>query len=320
MRALVLAAVLAVATPAIAETIVLKPATVTDWKAVYGRIEARDLVPARARIGGIVTALAVSEGDLVEAGQAIATVQDDKIAFQIEALDAELRALRAQLDKANAELERGKALVARGVVTAQRLEQLQTDVDVTTNKIAASGAQRSLIEQQRSEGAVLAPAAGRILAVPVTKGAVIMPGETVATLGGGGFYLRLAIPERHAAALSAGDALEITMNGTEASGTLVKIYPQIKNGRVIADVEVDNLSSAFVDARVLVKVPVAKRQALAVPAAAVTTRAGLDFVEINTEGGTTERTVITGEAMTINGKAMVEVLSGLRPGDTVVVP
>src|SRR5690606_16108534 len=86
MRIAVLAAALAAAAPApAAETLVLAPGTVPEWKAVYGRVEARDLVPARARIGGTVVELLVSEGDTVEAGQRIAVVRDDKIAFQIAA-------------------------------------------------------------------------------------------------------------------------------------------------------------------------------------------------------------------------------------------
>jgi hypothetical protein len=52
-----------------------------EWKAVYGRIEARDTVPARARIGGLLEELLVAEGDAVTAGQRIAVVRDDKIGF-----------------------------------------------------------------------------------------------------------------------------------------------------------------------------------------------------------------------------------------------
>ena len=56
-----------------------------------------------------------------------------------------------------------------------------------------------------------------------------------------------------------------------------KIYPLIENGRVVADVEVAGLSSRFVDARVLVRLPVGQRQALLVPEALVHTAHGLDF-------------------------------------------
>lgn len=319
MRSLLLAAALAAATPAFAETIALEAQPLTEWKAVYGRVEARDLVPARARIGGTVVELLVSEGDEVAAGQRIATVRDDKIAFQIEAFDAQLRALEAQLARAQAELERGRSLVERGVVTAQRLEQLSTDVDVTRNQIAAAEAQRAVVIQQGEEGEVLAPAAGRVLAVPVTRGAVIMAGEPVATVGGGGFFLRLAIPERHSGDLAPGAEIRIAAQGAETTGRLAKVYPRIENGRVVADVEVDGIDDAFVDARVLVEVPVGTRPALIVPQEALVTRSGLDFVRVVTAAGEVERAVVPGERFVRDGRTQIEILTGLAPGETVAV-
>lgn len=308
------------ANPASAETLTLSPTTIPEWKPVYGRVETRDTVPARARIGGVVVDLSVSEGDEVSTGQKIGEVRDDKLAFQVAALDAQLRALQSQLQTAETELERGQTLVQRGVITTQRLDQLRTDVDVVRNQIAATEAQRSVIEQQAAEGAVLAPVGGRVLTVPVTRGAVIMAGESVATIGGGGFFLRLAIPERHALSLEEGADIRITAAGKEMPGRLAKIYPQIENGRVIADVEVDGLDTAFVDARVLVEVPVGERQALLVPAAAVATRSGIDFVTVSSAGDTLERAVVSGETIHRDAGEFIEILSGLAAGDTVIVP
>lgn len=321
MRIVILVAALAATAPSLAaEPFVLAPQDVPEWKAVYGRVEARDLVPARARIGGTVVELLVSEGDEVEAGARIAIVRDDKIDFQIAAIDAQLRALEAQLGRAQSELERGRSLVERGVITAQRLEQLSTDVDVTQNQIAATQAQRSVIVQQGEEGDVLAPASGRVLSVPLTKGAVIMPGEPVATIGGGGFFLRLAIPERHSAELEEGAPIRIVTAGEARQGRLAKIYPRIENGRVIADVEVEGLDDAFVDARVLVEVPVGMRSALLVPQAALATRAGLDFVRVMAGATEVERVVVPGETIMQDGKTHVEILTGLEAGDSVIVP
>lgn len=321
MRIAVLAAALAAATPSFAaETVLLSRQAVPEWKAVYGRVEARNLVPARARIGGTIVELLVSEGDEVAAGARIAVVRDDKIDFQIAAIDAQLRALGAQSVRAQAELRRGRSLVERGVVTAQRLEQLETDVDVTRNQIAATQAQRSVIVQQGEEGEVLAPASGRILTVPVMKDAVIMPGETVATIGGGGFFLRLAIPERHSSALKEGAHIRITADGAEEEGRLAKIYPRIENGRVIADVDIERLDDAFVDARMLVEVPVGARDALLVPQAALINRSGLDFVRVLTDGVEVERAVVPGETVMRDGEAFVEILTGLAAGETIVVP
>lgn len=313
--------VLVAALPVSAErAIELVPRTLLEWKPVYGRVEARNTVPARARIGGTIVELGVTEGDRVHTGDRIALVRDDKIAFQISAMDAQLRALEAELIRARAELERGRSLVERGVSTAQRLEQLETDVEVTANRIASVQAERSVLVQQAEEGAVLAPADGRVLAVPVTSEAVIMAGEPVATIAGGGVFLRLAIPERHAADLREGAELQITSNGAVTPGRLVRLYPQIENGRVIADVEAEGMNSDFIDARVLVRVPVGTREGLVVPQAAVQNRAGLDFVRIRDGGREVDRAVIPGESMTLDGAEMVEILTGLHAGDMVLVP
>lgn len=320
MRASLLLTCLLAAAPAGAETLALSATTVTEWKSVYGTVEARETVPARARIGGIVQSLSVTEGDTVTAGQEIAVVHDDKIAFQIAAYDAQIEALQAQLSTAQTDLERGQALVERGVITAQRLDQLRTSVDVLSGQITTIKAQRSIAEQQGAEGRVLAPGDGLVLTVPVTPGAVVMPGEPVATIGGGGVFLRLAVPERHAFALKEGAEIRITAQGTAAAGRIAKLYPQIANGRVVADVEVEGLETAFVNARVLVSLPVGERTALLVPRAAVTTRAGLDFVRVAEAGGEVERAVVLGEPVMQDGTDFVEVLSGLAAGDEVVLP
>ena len=319
MRALLLTCLLA-ATPALSETVLLAPARVTEWKSVYGTVEARETVPARARIGGIVQSLSVTEGDMVTAGQEIAIIHDDKIAFQIAALDAQIEALKAQLSTAQADLERGQALVGRGVITAQRLDQLRTSVDVLSGQITTIEAQRSIAEQQGAEGRVLAPGDGLVLTVPVTLGAVIMPGEPVATIGGGGVFLRLSVPERHALALKEGAEIRITAQGSASVGRIAKLYPQISNGRVVADVEVEGLETEFVNARVLVSLPVGEREALLIPRSAVATRSGLDFVRVTEAGAEVERAVVIGEEVPPDDRDMVEVLSGLGAGDAVVLP
>jgi RND family efflux transporter MFP subunit len=314
-----IALAIVVAGPALAGSVTLQPIAVPEWKAVYGRVEARDTVPARARIGGTVVALEVAEGDTVEEGQRIATVRDDKIDLQVTALDARLRGLQSQFENAEAELTRGQALVDRGVTTTQRLDQLRTQVEVLRNQISAAEAERQVVVQQGSEGEVLAPAAGRILTVPVTRGAVVMPGEAVATVGSGGFFLRLAIPERHASMLRQGDALQIETGAGPIKGLLAKVYPQIDSGRVTADVEVDGIDTTFVNARLLVRVPIGERQALLVPSDAVSTRSGLDFVRV-ARGDVVVDRVVVGRAVSHRGYPEFEVLTGLAAGDEVILP
>ena len=310
--------VLALTGAATAETITLSPVEVTEWKAVYGRVEAKDRLPARARIGGTLTELLVTEGDVVAMGQPLARVVDEKLGFQLSALRAQRDSAAAQLANAQAELRRGEELLKQGVTTAQRLDALRTQVDVLAGQITALEAQAEVIAQSQTEGQVLAPAAGRVLTVPVAAGAVIMPGETVATVSGGGIFLRLALPERHAAQLSEGDPIRIEGTDGPAEGKLVRLYPLIENGRVIADVEVPGLSDRFEDARILVRLPVAERQALMVPASAIVTRGGLDFVAVQGDRGAVLRVIVPGLRETEAEGGRIEVLSGLKAGDAIL--
>ncbi|KPN63599.1 RND family efflux transporter, MFP subunit [Aliiroseovarius crassostreae] len=296
------------------------PVSVPDWKAVFGKVEPRDNVPARSRLGGTVVDLRITEGERVAEGQVLATIWDEKLDLRLRAVDAALTSLNAQLENAESELKRAENLVERGVVTTQRLDALRTQVDVVKGRIAATQAERQVIEQQAAEGAVMAPIAGRVLQVPVTRGAVVMPGEVVAQIGGGGVYLRLAIPERHTAFLTEGAEIQIGTDGTDRTGRLVKIYPQIENGRVIADVEVAELDARFVDARVLVRLPVGQSEKLLVPVEAAVTRMGLDFVTIRRGDVAVERAVVLGDPFILEGQQMVEVLTGLNAGDVVIDP
>lgn len=295
-------------------------ATITEWKAVFGKIEARNNVPARSRIGGVLTEITVTEGTDVEQGQQIGMIYDAKLSLQLESVAADIAAIKSQLQNAQTELTRGEDLLKRGVTTVQRLDALRTQVDVLKAQILAAEAQKRVVEQQAAEGAVLAPIGGRVLKVPVTQGSVLLPGEPVAIIGGGGFFLRLAVPERHAAFLHEGAGILLGEEHLTQEGRLAKVYPQIENGRVIADVELDKLGSDFVGARVLVRLPVGKTRALVVPADLLATRMGLDFVTIEEDGHPALRTVVPGEHHLIDGRDMVEVLSGVAEGEVLLPP
>ncbi len=306
--------------PASAGTFEVAPAAITEWKPVFGQVEARNTVPARARIGGTVVSLVVTEGDRVEAGQELAMIEDPKFGFQIDAIDARLTALRSQLETARADLVRGEQLLERGVIASQRVDQLQTQVTILEGQISSLEAERLVVGRQIEEGAVLAPEGGIVLSVPVSRGSVVTPGEALAVVGGGGVFLRLSVPERHAADLAEGDLIEIGSDDTELTGRLAKLYPQIEGGRVQADVEVDGLDQSFVGRRVPVRLPVGERQAILVPSSALIRSGGLDFVTVETAAGPVARAVVPGATVDRDGAAWREILTGLSAGDVVVTP
>lgn len=332
-KALVSTAFLAVAAfgldPASAAEFVVKPMTITEMKAVFGQVESRTVVPARTRIGGTIRKIRVSEGSEVKEGDLVAVVIDDKIALELQAADAQIRALASQLENARTSLARAERLVAQGVATQSGLDAARMLLNVVTNQVAAAEANKAVIEQRAREGDTLAPASGRVLTVPVTPGSVILQGEEIARIATGPYYLRLSLPERHAAEIVEGDTVLVGERGVTAgggapaparSGKVAKVYPEIADGRVIADVEIADVGSYFVNERTLVSIPVGKRSVIAVPRQAVRTLHGIDYVRIAGDGGDMEVAVILGEMFAAADGTMVEILSGLRDGDRIVLP
>ena len=189
--------------------------------------------------------------------------------------------------------------------------------------------QRAVVAQQMAEGSVLAPKDGRVLTMSAIPGAVVMPGEPIARIAAGALFLRLSLPERHAALLQLGAPVLLTPRGQDAGseaaagigamrkGRIVKIYPEIDNGRVIADAEVENLGDHFIGERVQIYAPVGERDVMLIPRAAVTTRSGVDYVRVQRAEGPLDVAIVYADSAE---PGMIEVLTGLAPGDKVLVP
>lgn len=308
-----------------AETFTVAPSKVADEKAVFATVESANIVPARARIGGTVAELGVKEGDEVKQGQVVATVGDEKLALQMRSLDAQISGLEAQLTQAQTDLARAEDLFAKGTVPRTRLDEARTAFNVATNAHRARIAERSVIEQQLSEGRVLAPTAGRVLKVSVTAGTVIMPGEPVASIAERNFVLRLRVPERHARFLKAGDPVRVDGEELGASkatfGTIKLVYPQIEDGRVIADAQVAGLGDYFVGERIPVWVSAGARDSVTVPSSFIITRFGIDYARLRKDSETIDVPVQRGRDLPRPDMPdALEILSGLNSGDVLVKP
>ncbi len=308
-----------------ADTFTVAPKPIADEKAVFATVESANVIPARARIGGTVAELGVKEGDEVTQGQLLATVGDEKLVLQMKSLDAQIAGLDATLKQAQTDLTRAEDLFAKGTIPRTRLDEARTAYNVANNNHRARIAERSVVEQQLAEGKVLAPTAGRVLKVPVTAGTVILPGETVARIAEKHFVLRLRVPERHALYMKAGDPVrvdghELGANGAKF-GTIKLVYPQIEDGRVVADANVPGLGDYFVGERILVWVSAGKRESITVPASYIITRFGVDYARVRQGSAVIDVPVQRGRSMpTPDMPDALEILSGLKAGDILVHP
>lgn len=319
IHGLVFAAALGLCGAAAAQEHSVARQTLPDLKAVFATVESVRTTPARTRIGGTIGELTIREGDRVEVDQRLALVSDPKLPLQIAALDSRIESLRAQQQFAEIDLARVQKLKPTGAVPQSRVDEAQTNLDVVKANIAALTAERAVTAEQQAEGAVLAPAAGRVLQVQVVNGAVVMPGETVATIATETYVLRMRVPERHARFMRAGDKVLVGARGLESAperlveGKVRLVYPELDQGRVVADVDVEGLGDFFVGERTRVFISTGTRDVIAVPPAYVYKRSGVAYVRVKDVG---EVVVQPG----LPSEGGLEILSGLAPGDVLQMP
>jgi hypothetical protein len=134
------------------------------------------------------------------------------------------------------------------------------------------------------------------------------------------------VPERHARFLKAGDPVRI--DGEELGksgaqfGTIRLVYPQIEDGRVVADAAVAGLGDYFVGERIRVWVSAGDRTSFVVPGSFIVTRFGIDYARV---GKDTQSAI---EVPVQRGRKLprpdmpdaLEILSGLKSGDVLVRP
>lgn len=303
------------------ERLTVRPVSVADLKPVAARVTTRDMAEARARIGGTLVRLNVREGDYVRRGQVIGVVADDRLDLQTRAFEAQVAAAAAEARRAEADFARVRQLYEQGIYARARFDQARAAAEAAQAAQAAAVANRAASAETSAQGAVLAPASGRVLDADVPAGSVVAPGQAIVTVTAGELLLRLELPEAQAAALAVGQTVRIDprdLPGGAASGVVAQLYPSVSGGRVTADVAVPGLTADLIDRRVRVEVGVGARDAIVIPARYISTRHGVDFVRLLGRDGRASETAV----QVTDGPSpdQREVLSGLRAGDVILAP
>lgn len=162
-----------------------------------GTVAAHDEVTLGFKVGGAIAALRVDEGDVVRAGQSLATLALDET-------DAAVAQARAAAAKAERDLGRAERLYRDSVVTLAQRQDAETAV-----QIARAGVRAASLNRRYAE--IVAPFDGVVLARKADAGQIVAPGGPVLVVGsrGRGTIVRVAVTDRDAMALRIGDAATV---------------------------------------------------------------------------------------------------------------
>jgi RND family efflux transporter MFP subunit len=246
-----------------------------------------------------------------------------------------VRQAQALLDDAKLKLERADSLFKRGVLAKAQLDGADADYKVALSKyqdaIEEIRNRQALVVQRRSEleiarqqltdSAIYAPFDGVIQEKRASIGEYVAAGAPVVNIVRmDPLRLRAEVPERESRSVHVGQEVRVTLEGDPNvyTGKIARISPAItaQNRVLIVEAEVRNdghlRPGSFARAEI---VSADSTPALAVPANALVSFAGIDKV-ILAQGGKAVETPITLGRRTAD---WAEVLSGLKVGDLVII-
>lgn len=155
---------------------------VTQWDEYSGRFEPVASVEVRARVSGFIDKLDFRDGQLVNVGDLLFTIDKRPFEIAVESATAEVARTKAQVELSETQVDRGASLIKSRTITDQEYDQRKASLNIARAQLKAAEAGLKSAELNLDWTDVRAPIAGRISDRKVDAGNLISGGQTGATL------------------------------------------------------------------------------------------------------------------------------------------
>ena len=286
-----------------------------------GRLRALNDTTVSAEVEGRLVEVSVNEGDAVEQGDTLATIDPLDFELQLSQARAEISQLKAEIETKEAEVERQRQLREGGHVSQAVLEQSESDLVSLEQQLIMARAQLASAQLNRDRSTIVAPISGRIGTRFVNEGEYMNSGqEMFRIVHEEALEVELAFPERLAGKLETGQL--VRLQATEADGEMVEteikaILPTIgrDNSAVVALAKVHNPGNWRPGGSVHAEVVLEVRDSIVVPVQGVVLRPEGEVVFVEEDGRASERSVEVGRRTA----DWVEIRAGIEPGERIIV-
>ena len=271
-----------------------------------------------------LTQVLVNVGDVVKAGQLLATFSTDSVQADVAQARASLLEAQASASDAATNAERARTLQHSGALSTQQINQFLTTEK--TAKARAEAAQAVLGAQQLRgrQTRVLAPDSGVISARSATLGSVLATGtELFRMIRQGRLEWRAEVTSAELGRITAGTAVKVRpASGGELQGRVRMIAPSVdpltRSALVYVDLPATAGKTSPAKAGMFARgeFDLGATDALTIPQRALVVRDGFNYVfRLGADQRVSQLKVQTGR---LAGER-VEVVSGLAPDARIVV-
>lgn len=270
-----------------------------------GTLQAAERAAIAAKITGVVTRVPVVLGSTVKTGDLLVSISAEEIT-------ARLTLAEAQLAQARRNLDREQNLLAKNATTPETVKSMTDQYN-----IAQAGYREA--KTMLGYATLTAPFDGVVTRKNINSGDLATPGTVLLQMENNQkLQVRTAVPESLILQIRPGDSLTVRIPaaGTTVQGTVVEVAPAAdpdsRTTPVIIDLPADPNLRTGQFARVLL--PGRDKQTLLVPNSALVPSGQMDRMFVVEDERAQLRLVRTGG----RHDGMIEILTGLNPGETVV--
>ncbi len=286
-----------------------------------GTLRAERRTQVSSKILATINDIKVRAGDKVNAGDVLVTLDSRDLATQLAQARQNVTSLEANLKNLKLAYEREKALYENQATSKSSLDQKEAAYQMASADLERVRQAVGEAEVAMSNAVIKSPVSGVVVDRLAEPGDMAAPGRPLLSVYDS-TALRLEAPVREllATTLSVGDKLQVRIDALELTleGTIDEIVPEAEasSRSFLVKVGIPKHEGLYSGMFGRLLIPAGERQRVCMPVAALQQVGQLAFVSVVDQGRVERRLVKTGEH---SERGFIEVLSGVAPGETVLL-
>lgn len=151
----------------------LQPRSIELTNSYPATLEGVQTVEIRPRVPGYITAMHVDEGDWVDKGQILFTLNNEEFEQEVRSAEADIQAAKASVNTAEDEVERLQSLVDKEIVSNYQLQSAKNTLESNEAALAQARARLENARVNLGYTEVKSPASGIISTIPYRIGSLV---------------------------------------------------------------------------------------------------------------------------------------------------
>ena len=301
-------------------SLVAAPKETADLIEAMGVVRSKNITAVAAKVTAAILEIRVREGDRVQKGQLLVTLDNRDLLAQAQSARSQVAAAQSRFNLAQVTYNRYKKLFGGGAVSRQDMDSAEATYLMNEAELKSAQEQARLAEVSLSYALITAPYAGIVVEKRAEAGDMATPGRTLLVIEDQHrLRLEAQVREDQVAALNLGSPVTVRRDALrkDFEGKVEEIVPAVDPGSHTFTVKAALPSGGNLRSGMFGRLyfSLGKKEIILLPQEAVVTVGQLETVYVEEKGRPQARLVRTGRKI----GPEVEILSGLQAGDKVLI-